>query len=71
MSVTTNRRGLTLVELLIAVGLASMLMVAVFRLLDSSLALWNKGEVQRVRLMPDLSWSAHRSIPPRGSDLSL
>ena len=42
-----SRRGLTLVELLIAVGLASILMIAVFKLLDTSLSLWSEGEVRR------------------------
>ncbi|MFT5050819.1 MAG: type II secretory pathway pseudopilin PulG [Chlamydiales bacterium] len=38
---------MTLIELLIAVGLASILMLAVFRLLDTSLSLWSRGEVRR------------------------
>ena len=42
-----KRAGLTLAELMVAVGLASILMVAVFRLLDTSLHLWSRGEVQR------------------------
>jgi len=44
---TGSRRGMTLIELLIAVGLASILMLAVFRLLDTSLSLWSRGEVRR------------------------
>lgn len=41
------RRGLTLVELILAVGLFSILMIAVFQLFDRSLSLWERGETQR------------------------
>jgi hypothetical protein len=41
------RAGLTLVELLLALGLFSLLSLAVFQLFDRSLTLWDKGEVQR------------------------
>ena len=44
---TRRRRGLTLVELLLAVALFSFLMVAVFQLFDRSLSLWQRGETQR------------------------
>lgn len=44
------RRGLTLVELLLAVGLLAFLMVGVFALLDRSLALWRRGETRRALL---------------------
>lgn len=43
-----ERRGLTLMELVIAAGLASILMVAVFRLIDSGFRIWNRGEGKRV-----------------------
>jgi len=43
----TRRRGMTMIELLLAVALASILMVALFQLLDVSLGLWSKGEVRR------------------------
>lgn len=41
------RRGLTLVELILAMGLFSILMIAVFQLFDRSLTLWERGETQR------------------------
>ncbi|MDP6519629.1 MAG: type II secretion system protein, partial [Planctomycetota bacterium] len=41
------RRGFTLVEVVLALGLFSMLMVAVFQLLQGSLDLWNRGETRR------------------------
>jgi len=43
-------RGFTLVELVVATGLASLLMVALFRLLDVTLDLWAKGETRRAQL---------------------
>jgi hypothetical protein len=43
-------RGLTLVELILALGLFSILMVAVFQLFDGSLSLWRRGETQRALL---------------------
>lgn len=42
-----TRRGLTLIELVLALGLLSLLMIAVFQLVDRSLSLWNKGETRR------------------------
>jgi hypothetical protein len=42
-----SRRGLTIVELVIASGLASLLMVAVFQLIDTTLGVWNRGETRR------------------------
>ena len=42
------RRGLTLIELVVATGIASLLIVAVFRLLDSGFRLWNHGETKRL-----------------------
>lgn len=41
------RRGVTLVELVLAVGLFSMLAVAVLALFDSSITIWNKTETRR------------------------
>ncbi len=41
------RRGLTLLELVLAAGLFSMLMIGVFRLLDGSLSLWQRAEARR------------------------
>jgi prepilin-type N-terminal cleavage/methylation domain-containing protein len=45
----TLRRGagFTLVELLVAMGLLSILVVALLRLIDTSLALWSEGESRR------------------------
>lgn len=42
-----RRAGLTLVELILAVGLFSILMIAVFQLFDRSLSIWERGETQR------------------------
>ncbi|MEZ6016820.1 MAG: prepilin-type N-terminal cleavage/methylation domain-containing protein [Planctomycetota bacterium] len=42
-----GRRGLTLVELMIAAGLASIVMLALMRLVDSATDLWTKGEQRR------------------------
>ena len=39
-----RRAGLTLVELILALGLFALLMVAVFQLFDGSLSLWRRGE---------------------------
>jgi len=41
------RSGLTLIELVIATGLLSLLMIAVFSLLDGSLSMWDRAEVRR------------------------
>jgi prepilin-type N-terminal cleavage/methylation domain-containing protein len=40
-------RGFTLVELLLAVALLALLLVAVFQLLDRSLSLWRRAETRR------------------------
>ena len=40
-------RGLTLVELVLALGLLALLMVGLIQLLDRSLSLWRRGETQR------------------------
>lgn len=50
MSGGTHRRGLTLVELIAAAGLASVVMLALVRLVDSASALWTKGEQRRAVL---------------------
>lgn len=47
--VSPTRRGLTLVEILLAVLLASFVMVAVVRFVDVSLGLWSRSEEQRTR----------------------
>jgi hypothetical protein len=39
--------GLTLVELVLAIGLLSILMVAIFNLLDGFLSLWERSETRR------------------------
>lgn len=44
------RRGFTLVELILAIGLLALLMVAVFQLFDRSLSVWRKGETRRALL---------------------
>jgi hypothetical protein len=41
------RRGLTLVELVVAAGLLSILLVALLALMDDFLSLWEKSEVRR------------------------
>jgi Flp pilus assembly pilin Flp len=43
----STRSGLTLIELVIATGLLSLLMIAVFSLLDGALSMWDKAEVRR------------------------
>lgn len=42
-----GRRGLTLVELVLASALFSLLLVAVFQLIEGSLSLWRRGEARR------------------------
>lgn len=42
-----SRRGLTMIELVLALGLFTLLMVAVFQLLDRSLSTWRTGETRR------------------------
>ena len=42
-----SRRGLTLLELVLAVGLFAILSLAVFRLLEGTLGTWRKSEVRR------------------------
>ena len=43
----SKRRGLTLLELVLAVGLFAILSLAVFRLLEGTLGTWRKSEVRR------------------------
>jgi len=45
--VHTGRRGLTLLELVLAVGLFAILSLAVFQLLDGTLGTWRKSEMRR------------------------
>ncbi|MBL6719811.1 MAG: hypothetical protein ISQ08_00205 [Planctomycetes bacterium] len=47
MSTHSERRGLTLVELLTATLLAAFIMTGLVRLLDLTLDMWSKGEVRR------------------------
>ena len=42
-----SKAGMTMVELVIATGLAALVMTALFRLLDLTLDLWAKGESRR------------------------
>lgn len=42
-----KRRGLTLIELVLATGLLTVVVLAVFTLLDGSLALWRRSETRR------------------------
>lgn len=44
------RRGFTLVELMLALALLALLMLAVFQLLDRSLSLWRRAETRRAVL---------------------
>lgn len=41
------RRGLTLIELVLALGLLMLLMIAVFQLFDRALSVWRRGETRR------------------------
>ncbi len=50
MNTRTTRRGLTLVELVLAIGLLSLLMLAVFQLFDRSISVWRRGETRRALL---------------------
>jgi len=50
----STRSGLTLVELVLAAGLLSLLMVALFALLDDFLGMWEKSE-QRRQLVEETS----------------
>jgi hypothetical protein len=45
-----RRRGLTLVELVLALGLFALLAVLLVRLIDTTLTLWERTEAQRERL---------------------
>lgn len=42
-----GRRGLTMVELVLALGLLSLLLVVVFQLLDRTLSVWRRAETRR------------------------
>lgn len=46
-SAGTSRAGFTLLELVVAMGLVSIVMLAVYRLLDSTMSMWTRGETQR------------------------
>ena len=41
------RRGLTLIELVLATALFAFMMIAVFQLIESSLSMWRRGESRR------------------------
>ncbi|MFN0243878.1 MAG: type II secretion system protein J [Planctomycetota bacterium] len=43
----SRRRGLTLIELVLALGLFALLMLAAFRLLDRTLFMWRRAETRR------------------------
>jgi hypothetical protein len=47
MSAPLRKRGLTMVELVIAMGLLALLMVSVFDLMRSFLSLWDRSETRR------------------------
>lgn len=47
---SAKQKGLTLVELVLAIGLLSFLMLAVFQLFDRSLSVWRRGETRRALL---------------------
>jgi len=47
MSARATRAGFTLVELLLAVGLLSILIVAVLRLVDTSMTIWGRTDENR------------------------
>lgn len=44
------RRGLTLVELVLAAGLLALLLAAVFKLLDQFMGVWEKAELRRMEV---------------------
>jgi hypothetical protein len=44
------RRGLTLVELVLAAGLLAILLAAVFKLLDQFMGVWEKAELRRMEV---------------------
>jgi hypothetical protein len=48
--IDVDRSGLTLVELVLAVGLASLLFAALLSLLDTSMTIWDRTESQRDRV---------------------
>ncbi len=45
-----RRAGLTLIELVLAAGLLAILLTAVFKLLDSFMTVWQKGETRRMQV---------------------
>ncbi|HUR26610.1 MAG TPA: prepilin-type N-terminal cleavage/methylation domain-containing protein [Planctomycetota bacterium] len=45
-----RRRGLTVVELVIAVGLLALLMTSVFAVMRGFIGVWNKSELRRLRV---------------------
>lgn len=45
-----TRRGLTLVELVLAAGLLAILLAAVFKLLDQFMGVWEKAELRRMEV---------------------
>jgi len=45
-----SRRGLTLVELVLAAGLLAILLAAVFKLLDQFMSVWEKAELRRMEV---------------------
>ena len=47
-SIAGRRAGMTMVELMVATGLSSMLLLALFRLLDTAMSMWTKGENRRM-----------------------
>ena len=49
-SIKSRLRGMTVVELVLATLLASVLMVALMQLLDVTLRLWNRGETRRATI---------------------
>lgn len=71
-SVGCRRAGLTLVELVVALGLASFLMAGLFQLLDSSLELWRRndtrqGLLEQSSVAADLLSSDLRAIENTGA----
>lgn len=47
IGLASERRGFTMIELVLAAGLLSILMIAVFALIDGSLVMWRKSETRR------------------------
>ena len=48
--VQSKKRGLTVIELVIAVGLLAVLMISVFAVMRGFIGVWDKSESRRARI---------------------